>query len=148
VTSQVSIPLVIKRDIDTGADEYIGELSLKYNELTDTVIPITQEVVPVGATTLKTLSSNTAIQTSSGKKIQAILLVRSNSGAALTFVIRASDTVDTADGNIIYTQSLGIAQSEAITLDILNIPDSKFLTMNVLTGSTDVRVAVAVESPA
>jgi len=95
--------------------------------------------------TLEIARTSGDYQNSTGVDSHAVIIVGRNGGASPpTFKLRASNTADTADGTVLYDQTVGLGV-EFLATEVVDVPDTKFLTIEVAAGTVDVHIAMVVE---
>ena len=104
--------------------------------LTDTEKKVTAKHGTIGTGTTATIENtedNADYKPPSGKTSRVVVRLRTGSAFSGSVDIRASDTVDTADGTILQTWS-AVASSILWTSKIVTIPAGKFLTITNQAG--------------
>lgn len=109
-----------------------GKITLAFDASTDiAIIPKGNTVASgVSKTITDTKGAELALQAPTGRKFEVMVTVIPTIGAT-QFKIRASDTVDTADGAIVFEATNNILINQGITTSVVTIPSGKFLTMQV-----------------
>lgn len=129
--STISVPIFNDSTISAGS------VSIPFNPETDTYDAIRGEIIAAeNVESLSYLRSGVKIQAPSGKKIIPCLVISETGSTKPTFSVYASDTVDTADGTMIYNRTEGF--NNTITIFPGEIPEGKFLTVSAAVGSINI----------
>jgi len=127
-----------------------GKICAKYDD-TDTLITIKPGAV-VGTVTLHNVRDDSNLKNTSGQDWVVLLIIGAigSSGNDPTFKIRASDTLDTADGTVLEDHSVAhlntvtTGTDESITVRLI-VPTGKFLTLEEVTNNITVLAGIVIE---
>jgi hypothetical protein len=127
-----------------------GTICAKYED-TDTLITVKSEPVS-GTTTLHNVMNDSVLQNSSGQD-WVVLLIVSATGSLLTnptFKIRASDTLDTADGTVLQDHSVAHLNTVTTGTDDsiavrVKVPTGKYLTLEEVTNNITILAGIIIE---
>ena len=131
-----------------GTTLSLGTLVLEFDPETDSIlIPDNITLSSAAPQTLLLAKDLTDLQVPVGKKWIVVLLL-SRSSVDWTGKIRASDTVDTADGTVLWDRTTTIITGERITSEILTLTAQKFLTVETDAGTAILAGSLIIEKPA
>jgi len=131
-----------------GTTLSLGTLVLEFDPETDSIlIPDNITLSSAAPQTLLLAKDLTDLQVPVGKKWTVVLLL-SRSSVDWTGKIRASDTVDTADGTVLWDRTTTIITGERITSEILTLTAQKFLTVETDAGTAILAGSIIIEKPA
>ena len=131
-----------------GTTASLGNLVIPFDPETDSIlIPDNITLTSAAPQTLLLAKDLTDLQVPVGKKWIVVLLI-SRSSVDWTGKIRASDTVDTADGLILWDRTTTIITGERITSEIVTIAAQKFLTVETDAGTGILAGSIIIEKPA
>ena len=126
-----------------------GTASRKYDpDAGDTLIFVDGVNLTATGTLHNAIDGSTNLEVPTGKKWTVILTLGFLSTTGPTFKIRASDTVDTADGTILYTQTKASVTNEKVTTPVLALAAGKFLTYEKTANNALFSGAIIIESDA
>jgi len=139
---------------------YLGQTTTEYGQFPNygaIKIPDAGKLVPLVSTriittgnvaTLHRAVNDANYQNGTGIDAHAVLIVARSGGggAAPTFKIWASNTVDTADGTVVLDHTSPLSATDFEATEVVNIPTTKFLTVEVIgTGDMVVQHSMVVE---
>jgi len=122
----------------------------KYED-TDTLITIKNETV-AGTITLHYVRDGFNLQNTSGQDWVVLLIIQGsgNTGSNPTFRIRASVTLNTADGAVLEDNSIAhiiaatTGSDESVTVR-LKVPTGTFLTLEEVTNNITIRAGIIIQ---
>jgi len=137
-------------DYYNSSNSVSGKICAKYEDA-DTLITIKNETV-AGTMTLHNVRDDSNLQNTSGQDWVALLIVQASgtTGTDPTFRIRASDTLDTADGTVLedhsaahlFTVTTGVDESVTVRL---KVPPGKFLTLEEVTNNISIAAGIIIQ---
>jgi len=127
-----------------------GTICAKYED-TDTLITIKNEAVS-GTMTLHNVRDDSNLQNTSGSDWVVLLIIQATGaiGTDPTFKIRASDTLDAADGTVLedhstaHLRTVTTGTDDFITVR-LKVPTGKFLTLEEVTNNITITAGIIIE---
>ena len=127
----------------------IGSINRKYDpDAGDTLIFVDGVNQTATGTFHNAIDGSTNLQVPTGKKWTVVLTIQFLVTTGPTFKIRASATVDTADGTVLYTQTKASTTTEQVTTPILELAADDFLTYEKTANNATFQGAIIIESDA
>ena len=129
-----------------GTTAALGTLVIPFDPETDSIL-IPDNITLSVNNTLKLAKDLTDLQVPVGKKWIVVLLF-ARSSVDWFGKIRASDTVNTADGTVLWARTTTIVTGERITSEIVTLTAQKFLTIETDAGTALISGSIIIEKPA